>query len=366
MAKFGSLLFVVVVVLSALAICVLAEDYYASLGLTRDASDTEIRQSYRKLAKKYHPDKHKDDEEAHKKFQEIAEAYEVLSDAEKRKIYDQHGKEGLDRQGQGAGQGGFSIFDLFGGRGRQQQQKKGPELKLNLPVTLKDLYLGTSLDFELSKQVVCDRCRGSGAKSPKHVKKCPECNGQGVKIVHHQLGPGFVQQMQQQCDKCGGKGKIVSAPCPTCRGDKVIHGTEEVTVVVERGMTDGQEIRYPRLGDQLTDIDAVPGDLVFIVRCAPHPKFIRKGDDLHTVVPLTLAEALLGFEKTLLHLDAHEVTLERTTITQPGYVMKIQGEGMPQKEFPSEHGDLYVEFTVALPTSLSDADKEILKTVLVK
>lgn len=356
--------------LLALGVCVYAagsDDYYGVLGLQRDASDAQIRQSYRKLAKKYHPDKHKDDNEAHKKFQEIAEAYEVLSDADKRKVYDQYGKEGLERQGQGGNAGGFgSIFDFFGGRRQQNQQKKGPETRLNLPVTLKDLYLGASLEFELSKQVVCDRCRGSGAKSPKHVKKCSECNGQGIKIVTHQLGPGFVQQMQQQCEKCGGKGKTVSSPCPTCKGDKVIHGTDEVTVIVERGMADGQEIRFPRLGDQLTDIDAVPGDVVFVIRCAPHAKFVRKGDDLHTVVPLTLAEALLGFEKTILHLDNHEVTLERTEVTQPGFVLRVPGEGMPQKEFPSEHGDLYVEFTVALPVALTAADKAALKAVLVK
>lgn len=264
----------------------------------------QIRKAYRKLAKKYHPDKNKGDAAAEKKFQDIAEAYEVLSDDDKRRIYDQHGKEGLKDNAQGGGGGGFgSMFNSFFGGQRQQQQKKGPTVRIRLPVTLKDLYVGTSVEFELSKQVVCDRCRGSGAKSPKHVKKCSDCGGKGVKLVTRKLGPGFVQQMQQQCERCGGKGKVISAKCPTCSGKKVIHGTDDLTVDVEKGMLDGQETLYPRAADQLSDIDTSPGDVIFTISTQPHKRFTRSGRDLFMTQPLTLVEALTGFKKSFKHLE---------------------------------------------------------------
>jgi DnaJ-related protein SCJ1 len=173
------------------------------------------------LAKEHHPDKHKGSEEATKMFQAIAEAYEVLSDEEKRQIYDTHGKEGLKEGGRGGG-GGNPFANFFGGGGGRQQQKKAPNVVMDLQVTLKELYVGHTVHIELSKQVVCSKCRGSGAKSPDHVKDCKRCKGKGVVIVQHQLGPGFVQQMQQECDVCGGKGKIVKAKCQTCSGKRTV------------------------------------------------------------------------------------------------------------------------------------------------
>jgi len=362
----GLLLAVAAVALAAEPI---PEDYYELLGVKRDATGPAIRKAYRKLAKKYHPDRNKGDKEMEKMFQAVAEAYEVLSNEDKRQIYDQHGKEGLKEQQQGGGHhpGGFGFFDQFFGGGRRgPQQKKGPTLFLDLEVTLKDLYLGTKIEVETSKQVVCPSCRGSGARSPDDVKKCPACNGKGFRLVTHQLGPGFVQQVQQPCNRCKGTGKIVKAKCRTCGGHKVVHGTDDLIVEVEAGMDTGHEIVFPRAGDQPKDIDVTPGDIVYRIVTAPHPRFSRRGDDLYMTMPITLAEAIGGFAKKFRHLDGHEVTVKRTKVTQPNFVLKVAGEGMPQHNFPSVKGDLYCEFTVIIPTKLTAEQKTTIKSVLSK
>lgn len=344
------------------------EDYYKLLNVQQDATNPQIRKSYRKLAKQWHPDRNQGNPDATKMFQAIAEAYEVLSDEEKRQVYDVHGKEGLKEGGGGGGGGGFGdMFGSFfggGGRGGRQQQKKAPNVELNLEVTLKELYTGAEIEVELSKQVVCTKCRGSGAKSPDHVKKCKRCKGKGVVIVQHQLGPGFVQQMQQECDVCGGKGKIVKSKCAVCGGKRVVHGTDDVTIVVEQGMADGHRITFNRAGDQMEDIDVAPGDVVYTVRTSAHKRFTRRGNDLYMIMPITLNEAIVGFSKTFKHLDAHVVTLKRSKVTQPNFVQKVEREGMPHHEFASEHGDLYVTYTVIIPTKLSSTQKGDLSKIL--
>lgn len=359
------------VVLALFACCQLVaaeDDFYKILGIGRDANSAQIRKAYRKLAKEWHPDKNPNDPTAQKKFQSIAEAYEALSDDDKRQIYDQHGKEGLQKQaGGGGGGGGFGgIFDNFFGfnRGQQDQQKKGPTVNLNLDVTLKDLYVGATVEFETSKQVVCDKCRGTGAKSADDVKKCSSCGGKGHKIVTHQLGPGFVQQVQQQCEKCNGKGKTVTSKCPTCGGEKVMHGTDELRVTIEKGMADGEQITFPRAGDQVPDIDTTPGDVIFTLHTVPHAQFTRRGNDLYMIQPITLLEALVGFTKTFAHLDGHIVTLTRNRVTQPNFVDKILDEGMPHHNFPSEFGALFVEYTVILPSKVTSAQAEQFKAIL--
>jgi len=185
------------------------------------------------------------------------------------------------------------------------------------------------------------------------MKKCRRCKGKGVVIVQHQLGPGFVQQMQQECDSCGGQGKTIAKKCSRCDGQKVIHGTDTITIDIEKGMADGQEILFPRAGDQDADMTISPGDVIYTIRTAPHKLFSRRGNDLYMSQAITLAEALTGFKKTFKHLDGHEVTLKRAKVTQPGFVMKVADEGMPTFEMSSEIGDLYVAITVVIPTTLS-------------
>lgn len=270
-----------------------------------------------------------------------------------------------------------SLRAVFGGRGGRggNQQKKGPTLHLDLFVNLKDLYLGAQIEVEISKQVVCDRCRGSGAKSHEDVVRpthcasrhapcglkiehlclppplssfslalssvlasntlytnlvlpailvtvrlhwrfvvarcsptrgalfthlsqaqCKKCRGKGIIITQHQLGPGFVQQMQSECPKCGGKGKTIKKKCPTCRGRKVIHGTDDLTIDIEKGMPDGHRLTFPRAGDQSSDIDTTPGDVVYTIKTEAHKKFTRRGNDLYMTQPITLAQAINGFQ----------------------------------------------------------------------
>eukprot|EP01135_Chromosphaera_perkinsii_P000410 Nk52_evm57s78 gene=Nk52_evmTU57s78 len=333
-----------------LAVCqevISGRDFYAILGVDKGASTQQIRRAYRKLAKEHHPDANKGDESSQEKFKEIAAAYEVLSDEEKRQIYDQHGEEGLNNNNRG---GGGDMFDGFFNFGNRRGEQKGHNIGAQLSVTLEDLFNGNVFSVEVDKQILCPHCRGSGAKDADHVHKCNECGGQGVKIMRQQVAPGFFQQYQTTCPKCGGKGKIITAKCPHCQGKKVKRGRNVLDISVERGMADGENIVFPKQSDQSPD--APPGDLVFVVRTQPHPVFERRGMNLYMKMTITLAEALLGFEKKIKHLDNSYVSISRREVTQPGYVLTLPEEGMPKHNFPSERGDLFIEFQVILPTSL--------------
>jgi DnaJ-related protein SCJ1 len=354
------------------------EDYYGLLGLSRGASDADIKRAYKKLALKFHPDVYKGDDTdgAKKKFQKISHAYEVLKDKEKRQIYDKFGEEGLKQQGQRGGGGFTDPFDLFnsfgfgfpgGGNQRRDQrdeEKTGPTLTVELEATLEDLYNSRTLTITQKKQIRCHRCRGTGAENPDDVVKCPVCGGSGTRIITQQLGPGFITQTQTTCDKCGGKGKIVKGTCPACKGAKVESGEDTITVIVEKGMRDGHEITFQ--GESWEHPDYQAGDLVFRIKTAEHPRFIRKGDDLYMNSTISLLQALVGFKKTFKHMDGHVVTLERSEVTKPGLVMVVAGQGMPTYEDSDRFGDLYVEFTVKFPTSLTEEQKEGFKALLPK
>eukprot|EP01113_Clastostelium_recurvatum_P020576 TRINITY_DN2434_c0_g1_i1.p1 TRINITY_DN2434_c0_g1~~TRINITY_DN2434_c0_g1_i1.p1 ORF type:complete len:388 (-),score=115.00 TRINITY_DN2434_c0_g1_i1:17-1135(-) len=343
-------------------------DYYELLGVSRSATPQEIKKAYRKMSLQYHPDKNPGAENE-EKFVQLANAYEVLSDADKRRTYDQYGEEGLK---QGAGQQGFkNPFDIFanfgfggggGGGGAQNMQNRGPEVEVDLEVTLKDIYLGRTLKVAHKKQQLCSHCRGTGAKKASDVQTCGGCKGSGVKVKVHQLGPGFVQQMQTTCDECGGKGKKVTSTCPHCKGKKVEATDDDLLVIVERGMSDGQRITFNGQGDETPDQQ--PGDLHFKIVTQPHKRFTRKGDDLYYTASISLLESLVGFTKQIKHLDGHIVEVKRTDVTKPGFIMTVEDEGMPQHNYPSQTGKLYVEFTVRFPTSLTDQQREGFKTLL--
>jgi len=335
-------------------------DYYKILGVPRGASIREIKKAYRELSRTYHPDKnpeHKD------KYLEFTKAYDVLSDEEKKKIYDLHGEEGLKRGAGGHAHDPFGGLFNFGFGQQQQGVQKSAETVIPLEVTLDDLYNGRTIRFLHEKQGHCQKCGGSGAKDPNDVRTCGGCSGTGMKVKVIQQ-PGFMQQFQTVCDECGGKGKIVKSQCPHCRGAKVaMHSTKHI-LMIEQGMADGADIRLD--GEGSTNPDMLPGDLVFKIVTLPHKKFARNGADLEYFMTISLLDALVGFRAEITHLDGHKVPVARDEITPPGFVLTIPGEGMPHHNTPSVKGTLYVKFTVKFPTTLTKDQQDQLRTILGK
>eukprot|EP00271_Cylindrocystis_brebissonii_P013142 TRINITY_DN32752_c0_g1_i1.p1 TRINITY_DN32752_c0_g1~~TRINITY_DN32752_c0_g1_i1.p1 ORF type:complete len:351 (+),score=66.29 TRINITY_DN32752_c0_g1_i1:317-1369(+) len=323
------------------------KSYYDILQTSKSATDDQIKRSYRKLALKFHPDKNPGDEEASKKFSEINNAYEVLSDREKRQIYDQHGEEGLKQHAAQQGGGGFGGGDIFSqffggggfgfGGGQQEEEEKTPKgdtVTVVLEVTLEDLYVGKTDKFWRDKNIL---------KPAPGKRKC-NCKN---KMVTKQIGPGMYQQFTQQV-------------CEDCPNVKYVREGLPLTVEVEKGMRDGQEIVFYEEGEPVMEGD--PGDLKFVIKTLPHKVFRREGNDLHASVTISLVDSLVGFTKTITHLDGHQVSLGTQGVTKPGEVRTYKGEGMPIHE-TTKAGSLHVTFSIDFPKSLTQAQKDaVLKT----
>ncbi|KAJ2608838.1 DnaJ- protein scj1 [Coemansia sp. RSA 1365] len=371
-ASSGRLLRIAIAAACVLAVCAQiacaasGKNYYKILGVTQDASQQEIKRQYKMLSRKHHPDKNPGDNEAHERFIEVAEAYEVLSNDEKREIYNRYGEEGLKSQG---GPGGgpnfhdpFDIFaQFFGGnvrfdrRGGERAKPRGPDVHIHMPVTLQELYTGVEVDVDISKQTICSHCDGSGAASPDDVDTCTVCGGSGMRVVKQMLGPGIVQQMQSKCDECGGKGKTINKPCPHCKGARVLREPDMLAVRVEPGMADGEEIVFEGEGDQHPDHES--GAVVFYLREQQHETYERHAEDLHAEVAVTLLDALIGFNRTITHVDGKsEIKLQRHGVTPPGHVQRLAGKGMPRRSRSgnSKHGDLLITYWVQFPVSIDD------------
>ncbi|KAH7106592.1 DnaJ-domain-containing protein [Auriculariales sp. MPI-PUGE-AT-0066] len=337
----------------AYAAVAVAGDLYKVLGVSRGASEIDIRKAYKRLSRQYHPDKNKE-ADAEKKFIEVAHAYEVLSDSEKRSIYDRHGEEGL-RQHEG-GQHHANPFDMFsnffGGGQAREQVRRGPTMVSEIEVTLADMYTGKDVDFRIKKRILCDHCRGSGAASDNDIKKCSGCDGMGVKLVRQQVFPGMFAQTQSTCNDCQGRGKVITRKCPHCGGEKVVDHTAQYTLEVRPGMPEGHEVVYEGEGDESPDWE--PGDVILRVRSTRvRGGWRRKESSLYWTETIGVEEALLGFERNITHLDGHVVQLKRAGVTQPGFVETIGGEGMPKPDHSDDFGDLYIDYNVVLPASLS-------------
>ncbi|BGP24958.1 DnaJ family protein [Rhodotorula toruloides] len=344
---------------------------YKLLGVKPDASDNDLKKAYRKLALKLHPDKNPD---AGDEFKEVSHAYEVLSDPEKRRLYDQFGEEGLNG---GGGMGGMDPQDLFsqlfgggggffgggGGRGRPSGPRKGKDLVHRIKVSLEDLYKGKTSKLALQKHVICGKCKGKGGKEGA-VKTCQSCKGQGVKIVLRQLGP-MVQQIQQACSDCNGEGEIINAKdrCKECNGKKVINERKVLEVFIDRGMKDGQTITFAGEADQAPGIE--PGDVIIVIEEKPHDVFKRKGDDLFAEVEIDLLTALAGGAFSLPHLDERAVLVRvhPGEVIKPGSIKVIPGQGMPSYRH-HELGDLVVQINVKFPDSLDPAAVAPLENIL--
>lgn len=355
-------------ILALVALVVVGEemDYYDVLGLAEErdeASDRDIKSNWRKLSKDNHPDLHGEANRAH--YQKIQRAYEVLGDRRKRKVYDLLGDDGLKQLEQPhQQQQHFDPFmQLFGGGGGGGGNK-GANIHMLMLVTLSDVYNGATHTVKLAKQKICRSCRGTGAASKEDMITCPVCKGAGMTMQRIQIAPGFVQQMQQPCSHCSGKGKTIGKKCPTCKGDKVVRATMSLSVDIERGTPDQFDNVYELEADQTPG--QLPGDVIFTISTAHHERFRRLGDDLAMTETITLKEALLGFERKFAHLDDHEVELsaEDGVVTQYGTVQRVEGEGMPKHHVPSEFGALLVTYQVQLPKSLTEEQIRRLDEIL--
>ncbi|KIJ50976.1 hypothetical protein M422DRAFT_776891 [Sphaerobolus stellatus SS14] len=338
-------------ILLVCAILASAKDFYKVLDVDRQADDATIKKAYRKLSRKYHPDKNKEPD-AEKTFVEVARAYEVLSDSEKRSIYDRYGEDGLKQHegGQAGGANPFDMFSNFFGH-RQPEVRRGPTTNSEFEVSLEDMYKGSEIDFMINKHILCDHCRGSGAASDAAIQTCPTCRGSGVQITRQTMFPGMVVQGQTTCTQCGGKGKVIKEACPHCQGNKVLPHTQHYTLVVPRGSPEGHQVVFEAEGDESPDWE--PGDVIIRIRGGKkRGGWRRKETSLYWTETIGIEEALLGFERNITHLDGHVVTLKREAVTQPGYVQTIKDEGMPVFE-GTGYGDLFVEYNVVLPAKLS-------------
>lgn len=355
-------LLIVCVFLSILVVQINAKNYYEILEIEPEATEAQIKRAFRKLSLKYHPDKNPGDEEAAKQFVEISEAHDVLSNAEKKDIYDYEGYEGLTK---GPAQRQVNPFEMmFGGDGGQGGRPKGPDARVDIPVTLEDLYNGRQVTFSIERNIICRKCRGSGAKDGE-TETCSTCKGRGSVSKMQTIGPGFQVQMQQPCDKCSGAGKRPKHKCPVCSGKKVVKDKKDLTVDIEKGMKDNEKIVFARQSEQRPG--TMPGDVVVNLRQKPHHRFTRSTtnlNDLNTDMSISLKEALTGFSKNIEQLDGRQIPLARTTVTKPFEIISIPKEGMPNHDMPSEQGNMFVKMNIQFPDRLSDHQRQTIMKLL--
>jgi DnaJ family protein A protein 2 len=344
--------------------------FYDRLGVKPDATESEIKKAFYKLAQKWHPDKITDPAEkpvAEEKFKEINEAYEVLSDKNKRETYDRYGKEGLSESGFHAGDP-FDIFGSFFGHpgGRYQRgPQRTEDIKHPIGVTLSDLYNGIKKKMRVSRNVICTDCKGSGSKREGAVTKCSGCDGQGIRIEITAHGNMRLQR-QTTCPICKGRGEVIPPgdQCDKCKGQKVVRESKELEVEIERGMKWGEAISFYGESDQAPDCMA--GDLIFVLK----PKemtdkdlsaYERKGDDLLIKKDISFAEALTGTTFLLKNLKGKEMALSYPDPISPGDVLCVPKQGMPVHGKVKSKGDLYVQFNVVFPEKITNQQKKVIE-----
>lgn len=341
-----------------------SQSYYELLGVSTTATEKEIKQGYREETKKYHPDHYKGPD-AREKGTALNEAYDVLSDKKKRKMYDILGKEGVALLEKANNQGRQQMHDpfmaMFGG-GQMANQNKGPDMKTVVEASLADFYTGKSHTITINKQLVCRVCKGTGAASKSDYKKCSQCKGKGVTTQQIQIAPGFMQQVQNPCPVCGGTGKEVKNKCLECKGKRTVKGTTSFQLFIAPGCPEDHEIHFPLEADEYPD--KIPGDLTVVVRSKTDAtEFRRRDNDLLLTVKLTLKEALLGYRKQIAHMDGHMVTLSHEGVTQFGTVRTLVGEGMPHYSNPQSKGNLHVTYEFVNPTLVTEEMKAVAREI---
>ncbi len=352
-------------------------DYYEVLGVAKGATDEELKKAYRKLAKQYHPDMNPGNKDAEAKFKEVNEAYEVLSDKDKRAKYDQFGHAGVDPNfGAGAGGSGFGGFDmgdidlgdLFGsffggGFGGQQRQvnpnapKRGASLRANVSITFQEAMAGCEKELSLTRMENCETCRGTGCAAGTTAEICPDCRGTGQVRIQRGAG-GFAFSTTAACSRCRGTGKIIHQPCPDCHGDGQVRRSRKIRVKIPAGIDDGQTISMRGEGNQ-GENGGPAGDLLINVSVRPDPRFQRDGYDLYLEQPVSFTQAALGAELQIDTIDG-KVKWNLPAGTQPGTTFRLRGKGVPDIRGRGR-GDQYVTVRVTVPANLTEEQKEALR-----
>ncbi|MEE1312961.1 MAG: molecular chaperone DnaJ [Lachnospiraceae bacterium] len=353
-------------------------DYYEVLGVGKGATDAEIKRAYRKVAKKYHPDMNPGDKEAEAKFKEATEAYEVLSDSQKRSQYDQFGHAAFDQSGGfGGGAGGFGGFDfnggdmgdifgdLFGGmfggggsRARKNGPMQGAHVRANIRITFEEAVFGCTKELEITLKDECETCHGTGAKPGTSPETCPKCGGRGQIVYTQQSMFGTVQNVQT-CPECNGSGKVIRQKCSGCGGTGYVSKRKKIQVTVPAGIDNGQSIRIRGKGEPGKN-GGPRGDLLVTVTVSRHPKFQRREYDLFSTEPITFAQAALGATIKIQTVDGpYEHTIKPGTQTDTK--VRLRGKGVPSLRNKNVRGDHYVTLVVQVPESLNEKQKQALR-----
>ena len=360
------------------------KDYYEVLGVDKSASADEIKKAYRKLAIKYHPDKNPGDKEAEEKFKEAAEAYSVLSDADKKARYDQFGHAGVEGAGPdfsggfgnlndilndlfgGAFGGGFGGFGGFGGgfgggQGqRQQRVYRGRDIRVRVKLTLEEIAKGVEKEISIEKSVPCPECGGKGAKNSSDIKTCSACNGTGqVQRVTNSI---FGQTVTYStCQQCGGEGKVITNPCRNCSGSGLVRKRETIKVKIPAGVEAGMQLTIQGEGHAAKN-NGINGDLLVVIEEQEHPNLRREGNNLYYTKVISLPDAILGGEAEIPCLDGpYKVKIDAGT--QSGTVVRLRGKGMPTVNGYGGTGDLYVKFAVWIPKKLDKEEKSLIESL---
>jgi molecular chaperone DnaJ len=345
-------------------------DYYELLSVERTATDGEIKTAYRKVAMQFHPDRNPNNPEAEEKFKACSEAYQVLSDPEKRAAYDRYGHAAFNGSGSGfpgggnpfQGQGDLGdifgdlfgeMFNMGGGNRRATRQQRGRDLKFDMKLEFEEAVFGIEREITIRRAEACEDCRGTGSASGKQPETCQQCGGRG-QIRSQQ---GFFS-VARTCPVCGGTGTVIRTPCPACRGDSRVTREHNILVKVPAGVESETRIRYSGEGDA-GRFGGPAGDFYVVLEVKPHKFFERDGDDLHCVIPISFPQAALGAELTLETLEGIE-SVKVPEGTQSGREIKLRGKGVPHLNSHGK-GDLIVELRVQTPSKLSKPQKELLR-----
>ena len=359
-------------------------DYYEVLGVDKSASADDIKKAYRKMAIKYHPDKNPGDKEAEEKFKEAAEAYSVLSDADKKARYDQFGHAGVEGAGPdfsggfgnlndilndlfgGAFGGGFGGFGGFGGgfggqRGqRQQRVYRGRDIRVRVKLTLEEIAKGVEKEISIEKNVPCTECGGKGAKNSSDIKTCPACNGTGQvqRVVNSFLGQTVTYSTCQQCD---GEGKIISNPCRSCNGTGLIRKRETIKVKIPAGVEAGMQLTLQGEGHAAKN-NGINGDLLVVIEEHAHADLKREGNNLYYTKIISVTDAMLGAEVTVPCIDG-DYKIKIDAGTQSGEVVRLRGRGLPSVNGYGGTGDIYVKIAVWIPKKLNKDEKAVIESL---